>query len=69
MRFTCILCTFLLITVGVCGGIFAFTNCNVLLFLCLQSDVIYRSFLGIVGVAGLFMLYALLVLRPFKRLR
>ena len=69
MKITCYLCVSILIFLGVCGGIYAFTHFNLLLFLCLKKDVIYRSQLAIGGVAALYTVYSLIVFKPFKGLK
>ena len=69
MRLSCILCVSILIALGICGAVFAFTGFNLLLFLCLGSQVTYRSFLAISGVAALFTIFALVTFRPFRGLR
>lgn len=69
MRFSCNLCILILCALSVCGGVYAFSGFNLLLFLCFYSAVIYRSALAIGLVAGLFSLYALFVFRPFRGLK
>ena len=59
----------MLITLGIFGGVYAFSGFNVLYFLCLKSDVVYRSFLAVTFVASLFTLYALFTFKPFKGLK
>ncbi len=69
MRLTCILCTLNLIILALCGGVYAFTGFNLLLFLSFNSLTAMRSFLAICAVSALFEIYALLVLKPFKGLK
>ncbi len=69
MRLTCIICTLNLIILGICGGVFAFTGFNLLLFLCFGNVTVMRSFLAICAVSALFELYALIVFKPFKGLK
>lgn len=69
MKFTCYLCVSLLIISAICGGVFAFTGFNLLLFLCFNSDTAYRSFLAVTSVAALFTVYSLIVFKPFKGLK
>lgn len=69
MRLSCNLCIFILVISGICGGIYAFSGFNLLLFLCFYNSMIYRSFLAISLVAALFTVYALLVFKPFKGLK
>lgn len=69
MRLTCILCTLNLIVLALCGGVYAFTGFDLLLFLSFGNAAAMRSFLGVCAVSALFVLYALLVLKPFKGLK
>ena len=59
----------MLVTLGIFGGIYAFSGFNALYFLCLGNDMIYRSFLAVCFVAALFTVYALFTFRPFKGLK
>ena len=69
MRLSCNLCILILIFLGICGGVYAFSGFDLLLFLCFYSTPVYRSILAIGLVAALFTVYALLVFRPFKGLK
>ena len=69
MKFSCYLCVSLLIVSAICGGVFAFTGFNLLLFLCFYSQIAYRSFLSVTAVAALFTIYSLIVFKPFKGLK
>lgn len=69
MRLTCIICISNLIVLGICGGVFAFTGFNLLLFACFYSYTAMRSYLAICSVSALFMLYFTLVFKPFKGLK
>lgn len=69
MRLTCILCTLNLIILGICGGVYAFTGFNLLLFLSFYNPTAMRIFLAITSVAALFVIYALLAFKPFKGLK
>lgn len=69
MRLSCNLCVIILVFLAICGGIFAFSGFNLLLFLSFYNYVIYRSILAIGLVAALFTVYALLVFKPFKGLK
>lgn len=69
MRLSCNICILVLIFLGICGGVFAFSGFNLLLFLCFYSNMIYRSILAIGLVAALFTTYALMVFKPFKGLK
>ena len=66
---TCYLCVLMLITLGIFGGVYAFSGFNALFFLCLKNEMIYRSFLAVCSVAALFTIYALFTFRPFKGLK
>lgn len=66
---TCEICILNLIFLGICGGVFAFSGFNLLLFLCLNSTVALRCVLAVDFVSALFTVYALLAFRPFKGLK
>lgn len=59
----------LLVFVGICGGVYAFTGFNLLMFVCFNSPRIFKSFLAVTGVAALFTVYSLIVFKPFKGLK
>lgn len=69
MRITCVLCVLLLITTGICGGVYAFTGFNLIKFLCLNNEFMFRSYLAVSSVAALFTIYSLIVFKPFKGLK
>ncbi len=69
MRLTCIICTVNLILLGICGGVYAFSGFNLLLFACFYSVTAMRSFLAVCFVSALFAVYYLLILKPFKGLK
>ena len=69
MRLTCILCTVNLIILGICGGVYAFSGYNILPLLFFGNIVAMRSFLAICSVSAIFVIYALIVFRPFKGLK
>lgn len=69
MRITSILCVILLITLGICGGVYAFSGFNLLYFLCFKIEHIYRSFLAVCSVAALYTIYALFAFKPFRGLK
>lgn len=69
MRFTCFLCFGILIALGICGAVYAFSGFNLLYFLCFGSQVAYRCVLGIGGACALFAIYAIIIFRPFKHLK
>lgn len=69
MRLTCILCTVILVILGICGGVYAFSGFNLLLFACFYNAVAMRCFLAISFVSALFVIYAMLVFKPYKGLK
>ena len=69
MRSTCIICTLNLIILAICGGVYAFSGVNVLPYLFFKSAVATRSFLAITFVSALFIIYVLIVIRPYKGLK
>lgn len=69
MKLTCYLCVAILIISAICGGVYAFSGFNVLLFICMNSAVAYRSFLAVNAIAALFTVYSLIVFNPFKGLK
>jgi len=69
MRLTCIICTLNLIILGICGGVYAFSGFNAVLFICFNSVTAMRCFLAICSVSALFTLYYTLVFKPFKGLK
>lgn len=69
MKLTCYLCVANLVILGLCGGVFAFSGFNVLLFLAFGNNLVYRIFLAICGVSALFCIYSLIVFKPFKGLK
>ena len=69
MRLSCNLCILILIFLGICGGVYAFSGFNLLLFICFSNNIFYRSLLAIGLVSALFTVYALLVFKPFRGLK
>ena len=69
MRLTCTICTLNLIILGICGGVFAFSGFNLLLFLCFYNFTAMRCVLAVGFVSALFIIYALLVFKPYKGLK
>ena len=69
MKLTCYLCIANLVILGICGGVFAFSGFNLLLFLSFGSNIAYRIFLAICGVSALFSVYSLIAFKPFKGLK
>lgn len=69
MKFTSYLCVSMLVLLGVCGGVFAFTGFNLLLFLCMNEQFIYRTVLAVSAVAALYTFYAMIAFKPFKGLK
>lgn len=69
MKFTCYLCVGILIVLGICGGVYAFSRFDILFYICFKSDTVYRSVLAIGGVAALYDVYSLIAFKPFKGLK
>lgn len=69
MKLTCITCVLLLVTLGICSAVYAFTGFNLLYFMCFKIDFAYRSFLAVCGVSALFTVYSLIAFKPFKGLK
>lgn len=69
MRLTCLICTINLIILGICGGVFAFSGFNLLLFLCFNNYTAMRCFLAVAFVSALFVIYSLAVFKPYKGLK
>lgn len=69
MRLSCNLCVLILCALALCGGIYAFSGFNLLLFLCFYNATVYRSILAVGAVAAVFTVYALLAFRPFRGLK
>lgn len=63
---TCITCTVNLIILGILGGVYALSGFDLLSFLCFGNTTAVRITLAIDLVSALFMIYALLVLRPYR---
>ena len=66
---TSVLCVILLIVLGICGGVYAFSGFNLLYFICFKIDVAYRSFLAVCSIAAIYTIYSLFAFRPFKGLK
>lgn len=69
MRLSCNLCVLILVFLGICGGVYAFSGFDLLLFLCFMNRTVYRCVLATGLVSALFTVYALLVFKPFKGLK
>lgn len=69
MRLTCIICTLNLIILGICGGVYAFSGFNLLLFLCFNDFTAMRCVLAVGFISALFAAYAMLVFKPYKGLK
>lgn len=69
MRLTCIICTLNLVILGICGGVYAFTGFDLLLFFSFYSVTAERCFLAVCAVSALFAIYYMIVLKPFKGLK
>lgn len=69
MRLTCIICTLILIILGICGGVFAFSGFNLLLFMCFYNLTAMKCVLAVGFVSALFVAYAMFVFKPYKGLK
>jgi hypothetical protein len=69
MRLTCTICLINLIILGICSGVTALSGFNLLLFLCFGKVILTSVFGGICGASALFLFYAMIVLKPFERLK
>ena len=58
-----------MITLGICGGVYAFSGFNLLYLLCFNSRLAYRIFLANGFVAALYTVYAIFAFKPFKGLK
>lgn len=66
---TCYLCATNLVILGICAAVFAFSGFDLIAFLALGKPIIYNVFYGICGVSALFLIYAMIVFKPFKGLK
>ena len=69
MKLTSILCTLILVTLGICSAVYAFSGFNLLYFMCFKLDSAYRSFLAVSGVSALYIVYSLIAFKPYKGLK
>lgn len=69
MKLTCYMCVANLVILGICGGVYALTGFNLLMFISLNNILCYRVFLAICGVSALFTAYSLIAFKPFKGLK
>ena len=69
MRLSCIICSVILIILGICGGVYAIFGFDLLVFICFYNDLAARTLTALGGVAALFLIYALSVLKPYKGLK
>ncbi len=69
MKASAYISSFILIFIAICGGVYAFSGVDALLFLCFYSATLKRVILALGAVSALFMLYAILFFKPFKALR
>lgn len=69
MRLSCLICAINLIILGIFGGVYAFSGFNLLQFLCFNNLTAMRVTLAIDFVSALFLLYAVIVFKPFKGLK
>lgn len=69
MRLSCLICAINLIVLGISGGVYAFSGFNLLEFLCFYNLTAMRITLALNFVSALFLVYALIVFKPFKGLK
>lgn len=69
MKLTCYLCASNLVILGICAAVFAFTGFDIPRFLSFGIPSVYRGFYAVCGVSALFLIYALIVFKPFKGLK
>lgn len=69
MKASAYFCSFILIFIAICGGAYAFSGVDALLFLCFNNVIFKRVILALGFVSALFMLYCILYFKPFKALR
>ncbi len=69
MRLTCTICTVNLIILGICGGVYAFSGFNLLLFISFYNVTAMRCLLAVDLISALFVIYAMLVFKPYKGLK
>ena len=69
MKLSCMICSFVLIALGICGGVYALTGFDLLLFLCFGSRAAARAAMGAGGVCGLFSADAVCSKPSFSRRR
>lgn len=69
MRLSCIICSAVLIALGICGGVWAIWGFDLLNFLCLANGIAVKCAMAAGGASALFLTYALLVLRPYRGLK
>lgn len=69
MRLSCIFCSAITLFICLCGGVRALTGFDLLGFVCLFNDVARDAVLAAGGVCALFLVYALIALKPFRGLK
>ncbi len=69
MRLSCIICSVILIFIGICGGVEALTEFDLLNYLCMGNAAAVSAVLAAGGASALFLAYALAVLRPYRGLK
>ena len=66
MKLTTIICSAILIILGICAGVFGLTGFNLLLFFCAGNFIVYRSLLSVSAIAAGWLLFWLIAFRPTK---
>lgn len=69
MKMTCYLCAVNLVILGICAAVFAFSGFDLIAFLSFGKPMIYNVFYAVCGVSALFLIYAMIVFKPFKGLK
>ncbi|MBP5242842.1 MAG: hypothetical protein J6Z36_04035 [Clostridia bacterium] len=64
MKVSCILCGIILIAGSFFAAVYGLFSVDLLFVFCFKNEVIYRIFLVLEGIAGLWLLFWLTVFRP-----
>ena len=68
MKVSCILCTVIVVLFGILALIYALFEVNLLLILCMNNPVLYRSALSVNAVAAAFLAFWLIAFKPQNHL-
>ena len=69
MKLSCMLCSFVLIALGICGGVYALTGFDLLAAVTFGNPIAYRALLSLAGGGALWLLFWLIAFRPTRQLR